>query len=92
MQLCDSVSYFREKPTPSAREQVLIWTDTVISLCPGRPAHRFAGWINYGETMLCCASKSLQRSEKKPLGSLYYGLIFFFSTLERVIEFSENGN
>ena len=60
---------------------MLTWTDTVISLCPARPAHRFAGWLNCGETMLCCASKSLQRSEKKPLGSLYYGFFFFFLSL-----------
>ena len=96
MQLCDSVSNFREKPILSAREQVLIWTDTVISLCLLRPVHGFAGWLNCGKTMLCSTSQSLQRSEKKPLGSVYYGLIFFFffciSMLERVIEFSENGN
>lgn len=69
-------------------------TDEIVSLFHARQTRVKAGGLSCWHSLrpyFYSAIASLQTSEKRPPRSVYLGLTFF-SMLERVIEFSENGN
>lgn len=91
---CEQLQGQKERPAGSVTTgaSVFIWTDA-----PASPSREESACVVGGGAVEAVfaeelqAMKSLQRSEKRPLRGLCFGVIVF-SMLERAMEFSGNGN